>query len=220
VTSGGTTFICTHCGAGNRVGATFTNLGVSNNGLVNFGVTCRRCGRLFDAAPVDGTYSTIGGRLQRLTGTVRHLATIDRNALNDLRLAIAAAKDADDADQAVRLLDSAQVTAPAGGWLSSQPNRVELWMVLTLLTTIIGIILMLRPAEHPSLTPDELNNLVTRVVQQVETNTPNTPSVTSSSPSAGVAPPDQARNSPCACNSGHKYKHCHGAPPGLSRARS
>jgi hypothetical protein len=110
----------------------------SNNAGGNFGVTCPLCRQTFDAAPTDGTYSTIRGRLVKVA---EYLAHVDRNELLELRARLERLESERDDRNAVDVLTSIGVEAPGGGWFANQSNRNEIYTVLAIIITIIVVVM-------------------------------------------------------------------------------
>jgi hypothetical protein len=61
----GTLVSCPHCGNEQHLGLVLENTTFLGHGT-NIAVTCGSCNRIFDAAPGDGTFSTINNRFQMI----------------------------------------------------------------------------------------------------------------------------------------------------------
>lgn len=171
----GSKVICPECGYVIELPVTMENVSFSGNRL-NVPVNCPRCREVWDAFPGDDvTVSTDPqtGLLRRVAPVVRHLVSSDRGTLEELREEVQRIKAGNDTAAAEQLL----VRAGAGSWLGQQANRMELWALLQLLASVITIVLMLRPADPPpTVTPADLNHMITKVVQLVEAENAHPPS--------------------------------------------
>lgn len=165
----GATANCPSCGTAVRIGLVLENVTFVNNGM-NVAVHCPRCQLMFDAAPGDGTFSTIGGRIRLVT---KILARSDRVELLRLQQDLEYAKASADADSVARALDRAGVPAPnPGGWFSNQANRMEVWTILACILPVLIALLALLPADR-GMSPQEVESVVDRVIEQVQHDQPS-----------------------------------------------
>jgi hypothetical protein len=226
----GTFVRCPLCGTDQLLPAHFTNVTFSG-GLTNIAVTCRACGRAFDAASGDGAYSTIVGRLQRVTAGVRILLDESRD-------------DPAHARQLLELLERHRTerTSPsqladeigeatAGGysgfrtWLKENQDLAQ-WVGAGASVAAFLVMIILAFFDKPSSqapagphvvvnvqtpTDAELEERIREALKasRISTGQPTAPGDSETARRAGRSP---ARNAPCPCGSGKKYKRCHGAP--------
>lgn len=131
----GTTVQCPHCGTRTTLGITLTN--VSFQGAArNIGVTCPRCEREYDAAPGDGTYSTVGGQLQLVA---RDLISARPEELSRMEQDLRAAAAADSRDQAEAVLERRPGLRPVLE-LWRPTTHDEFWRLIKYMVKVIGIL--------------------------------------------------------------------------------
>lgn len=127
-----TTVRCPHCDHDSHFGITLTNLTVVGAAM-NVAVTCTHCGQVFDATGGgDGTFSTVGGRLQRVSDAVRavqaSVAHLTPEELRDLRDYVAG-------DPAPAALPDSLLAVPGlESWAKQHP---ALWGLLLAVLTVI-----------------------------------------------------------------------------------
>lgn len=216
-----TTFAtCPHCGTTTALGITFTDVTFGGNAM-NVAVTCSNCQRKFDAAPGDGTYSTIGGRLRRVREGVRvfvdelnqdpHVAAVLAELVRQQ------SRMGTTPDLLAEQLDSARGGSSAfASWLREN-EWVASWLGL-LLTVILAVVDHTKAASSEPATPppakaavqmpndNELDRIIQQAISDMERGRPEQQQVARR---PGRAP---ARNSSCPCGSGLKFKRCHGTP--------
>lgn len=223
------------CRTTQRIPVTFTNVKFVNCDT-NIGVGCPLCGADFDAAPGgDGTYSTVGGRIQRMATGVRTLLAESRSDPVLHNLLIGVLQQHRDVPISPSRLAEEIGLATSGGyggfrqWL--QENEwVAGWVGAG--GQLAGILLMIimyfaqsspdrpdpaQPSSPPSVvvnvhtpTDAEIRQRIEEALTAagVETGDSSARSYPRSERRTGRAP---ARNVPCPCGSGAKYKRCHGA---------
>lgn len=196
-----TTLTCPHCGTPQTMAITLAGVTLAGN-RHNFVTRCRQCGRTFDAAPDDGTYSTVDGQLRRVAN---YLAHADLAVLVDLQRRLTDAQRSHDAEAATEVLAAVGV-APGGG-LRSQANRMELWTVLALLAAVVAVLIGQRSSSTNSGVTHED---VVRIIEQLEEQQPD--QAGAQQHGSHSTPRKMGRNELCWCGSGVKYKRCHGAP--------
>lgn len=156
----GTTVTCPVCGTRFSIGITFEQVTIVGAGM-NVAVDCPRCGETFDATGGgDGTFSTIGGELRRVTEaaqSVRNaLADVDPAELAGLWRAIAEARQKPDVEQAV----SEQLAAfPAfEEWAKRNPALMK--VLLGAIPVLLLILSMLHQESAPPAAPDRPSIIV------------------------------------------------------------
>lgn len=207
---------CEACGRVTRLpdiqGATFRG-----NGR-NIVVRCA-CGNEIEPVPRgDIVVSTVGGRLtwQALRTAASSVARAAPEELAELRDALTSLSERLDkranfealADEIASLNQgfgqlSAEVRKGSQGLNSEQ---VGLW--LTVLIAFITMVLQWKATNAQTIGPEELERILREVVPAA--SAPAAPPALTRPAPAQL--PKPARNAPCACGSGIKYKKCHGAP--------
>lgn len=171
----------------------FTNVTFSGNGR-NVEVGCPGCGLRFEGAPGgDGTFSTVGGRLQKVAD---YIASADRDTLDSLRSLIEQAREERDALAGERALAQMGVQIPTGGW-RTPVSRNELWAILAVVIPVLIAVLGLLDRGEAPLTPSQVQQLIDANKDHESQTTGKV-----------------GRNETCPCGSGAKYKRCHGSPVG------
>lgn len=126
----------------------------------NLVTSCPCCGQTFDAAPGDGTYSTIGGRLIKVA---EYLAHAQRSEVLELRARLERLEAERDDPSAVDTLALIGVEAPSGGWFANQSNRDEVYKVIGILLVIIGLYLTRRP--DSGMSPADVEKMIRDVLR-------------------------------------------------------
>lgn len=184
-------------------GTTFSR-GAGGGGLI--GVTCPTCGVSFDGGPPSsGVYSTSAtGELRKVADWVGS-ASLDellrfRDELNRARA---------QSSQAM----AKEALAKVG--FSGYEKRMELWQILAVLLAAIAIVIAKRQSgDNP--TPPDINIIINQCMADAEKGDQEpAPSIevhVSEEPADNFVHPDReySRNEPCPCDSGRKYKRCHG----------
>jgi hypothetical protein len=211
---------CPNCGSVFEDGVTLTGVTIVG-ARTNIQVTCPACNHQFEGAPGgDGTFSTIGGRIHRIATFV---AGADRDVLealkNDLQLAV---KERDQA--------RAEVALAAAGWMPPKDGKSRrsmslaeqrIWQITPLLLAVILWVL----SQKGQVSAADVERIFRAELARHQAVSPTSvpaPLIGPAMPASDVAPTPSTspprRNAPCECGSGHKFKYCHGAPEGLSRA--
>jgi hypothetical protein len=156
-------------------------------------VLCYRCGG-FGEVP-GGLFRSLLAAARALEGQDPAKIAAAQDAVRQLSRQRSAAPD----EVADALESASPALGPIAEWIRSQPNRMELWTVLTLLVALLA---WLAPGGNegetgarPEVSETDINNIVV-----------NVPPVEWSDP---------GRNGLCPCGSDRKYKRCHGAPEQL-----
>lgn len=191
--------ICDTCGTIFRSGFSFgSSFGVLLRG--NKSGPCPRCGDMGHVP--DGLYNFVGDVIQVLSAPARTIDELRR--LEDiLRRARAAQKTQDEVAEEIR--KEVPSLTPLAALLPR--NRSELYTFLALVASAVQLILTLQPQASGNVTIQNVTINPTQVIEQT---------IIQASPAAAAAPPSKpttARNDPCPCGSGKKYKHCHGKIP-------
>lgn len=220
---------CTRCGRDSAIGGTFENVTFVGTRM-NVAVTCPHCGGLFDAAAGgDGTFSTVGGRLRRVATGVRLLADESRQHPDSVpslvrvlrtQQGVTSTADLASAIDAATENDFASVTAwlRENEWLAGWVGGIS--GLATFLLTLLMMLTGSGSAGAPSTQSQTVNVTVTnglsdadleRIIGEVLRQSQPQVQPAPSTRRAGRSP---ARNLPCDCGSGLKYKKCCGQPGG------
>lgn len=142
--------------------------------------------------------------LRSLRHLVSVLASASREDQSALRAALADSQGRTADDVAADIERRAPGLHVLADWIRNRDNRLELATWLTLIATILGILLALRPSQQ-GVTPSQMEQII-----------------------HAVAPASRAQHEPaklpgrnerCYCGSGKKHKRCHGAPGSASSFR-
>lgn len=123
--------------------------------------TCPECGLVAtNSSATSGTVVVSGLRIAvtQLGAMIRDLAARDRAELQALRRELQDVKSSGDEARAAEVLRG-------NGWLPSQPTRVEIWTIITML---VAILTMLKSnGDQTSVTPEQVNVVIVNVVNEV-----------------------------------------------------
>lgn len=146
-----TAVTCPHCGTTSTLPVVFENVTIAGVGT-NIGVDYPSCGRTFEAAPGSGsgTFSTVGGRLQRVKTLVERL-----ESQNPPHSAEELAVEIEGADSRLQ---------PLADWVRQHQDLVTsslVQAVITILTTLITQTLMSPPPPPPpGISPVQFERLI------------------------------------------------------------
>jgi len=173
------------------------NLDVEGTFTSTIAGACPRC--LGDAALPVVQVTDDEGRAAWVTSTDLRVLVEIRQSLSELpRDPVAAAR---------LIEEKAPALKPLSDWLRSNAHLPG-WLALVIVI-LEHVISLTAGSDHGyrAVTPAQVETIITRVIEQSK-HTMETPA---SAPHRrqGRAP---ARNEPCPCGSGTKYKRCHGAP--------
>lgn len=158
----GTTVTCPVCGTRFSIGITFEQVTIVGAGM-NVAVDCPRCGETFDATGGgDGTFSTVGGELRRVTEAARSvrnaLAHADPAELAALRRALDEARQKPDIEQAVR--EQLPAFPAFEEWAKRNPALMK--VLLGAIPVLLLILSMLHQESTPPAAPDQPSIIVVR----------------------------------------------------------
>jgi hypothetical protein len=143
-----------------------SNVSVADNAGGNIGVECPECGQHFDAAPQDGTYSTLSdGSLRRVAD---FLAAADREQLELLLREVEGLRAATDPTAALGLAErlgwrppGAKDDVPLRALIKERADAANALMSFLLrLAGLISFILM-----STTMTPDEVRAFVVQFLR-------------------------------------------------------
>jgi SEC-C motif len=205
----GTVVTCPRCRAQVQIGGTFSNVTMSGSLGANILVTCPACRNPFDAAPSatpGGTVrvDTVGGRLQ-VTQLIRELRAAPAAQVEAL---LAELRNAPPGKTLAEIADQA---APE---VATALRRFGVGLARDLLIALIVTFVMARVGPEP-VTQGEIDKFMQ--AQRTQSQQIERELRTVDRGVREIREYREPRNAPCRCGSGHKHKHCCGAPPGASR---
>jgi hypothetical protein len=189
---------CDSCGAIFRSGMVFEN----SQNVTFHGVQagpCPRCGGMGHVP--DGVFNFIGETIEVLGAPGRTRAELQQFARI---LRQAEEQQVAPAELAATLQKELPAFAPIAAILPT--NRAELYEFIKILISIIALIFAVSKGDD--LVKVEFNQVINNLIreEQVQKSRPE-PGPRTAAP---VKRNKVARNSPCPCGSGKKYKNCHG----------
>lgn len=176
---------------------------------------CPRCGQVNQPALPDGVYNAGGGRwelVRRITEDLASAHAAPEEFENLIRLLRAAEAGGQSASQVAGAIETETPFHQLAETIRRHPNITNL-IISNLVSIIVTIIVavFLTPTSAPStasgqtnLTQRQIDQIAARVTRQLEKDEKQT------SPPGRDAPIREgpARNKPCYCGSGIKYKKC------------
>jgi hypothetical protein len=189
--------ICDSCGA-----LFVSHNAIEGTGTVVMGGTrvgpCPVCGARWGSI-IDGTYELVENVTRYLGGP-----DVGADSLRRLQALLEQVRDGKAEPERVAEQIRHEIPEASGvAWLlSAKGSTLATWLALVI-ALITLLLVKFDDAERAPLTTEQIE----QIVQDVEGHDPKAVSTTESGPAVSTK---VARNEPCPCGSGEKYKRCHG----------
>lgn len=132
----GTNVECPNCGAPVHLPITFDGVTFADN-RENVWASCPHCSQRFDAAPTDGIYSTVAGRLRLI---VDDLAAMDQRRLKELQQRLLHAERDRSPDDMLAVMYDPDAP-PSLRSLIRPTTHEEMWNIILVVLKVIAVLL-------------------------------------------------------------------------------